>query len=214
MKKILLILCAAALLFWWLGHGTRRVTLPDQPVALGSAGSYTDSQALSVSSARPGEVLEVSTPGTEMDFYSISGNSAAELRTSMNQQHPVSGFDGNTHWNVSWQWPGYGSSDCRLQEAKLETRITVSLPRWSPPRDADPALILQWNRYLGSLALHEQGHVQRAREGFAKMQQILQSSHCDNADAQLNAVMGEMHDADLRYDADTDHGSTQGARFP
>lgn len=210
MKRIAFILLSAGLLFWMLGNRNHTVTLP--ALAPGDAVSLSTPPALQASDAR--EIVEARIPDAEMDYYSVSGSTVADLRNSLDSQHPVSGFDGNTHWHVSWNWPGYGSPDCDLQSAKLDTAITVTLPRWNPPRDASTELILQWKHYLGSLAFHEQGHVQLARQGFARMQQVLHDADCGNAEARLQGVMQIMHEADRRYDADTDHGTRQGARFP
>lgn len=201
MKKFLLLMLAATALFWRLGQQTNNVVpLP---------GTNT--------TVMPAIALAIVEPGiadADIHHYDISGDNLAALRADMNRQQPAPGFDGHTAWQVNWRWPGYASTECDLAAATLDTRITVSLPRWRPPHDADPALILHWNHYIGSLTRHEQGHVQLAREGFAKMQTILHDSTCTDADARLNTVLAEMRQADLRYDADTRHGVTQGARFP
>ena len=34
----------------------------------------------------------------------------------------------------------------------------VTLPAWSPPPDADAALVEEWKRYITALATHEIGH--------------------------------------------------------
>ncbi len=214
MKKILFLLLIAALLFWRLGQQTHTVTLPEASSATPIAGNPPPGLNAGISSSTGHETLEIRIAGVDMDYYDVSGSSAVEIRHNLNRQHVHGGFDGYTGWNVHWNWPGFGSNTCDLDSASLQTDVRVRLPRWQPPRDADPALVLKWNNYLGSLAHHEQGHVQLARQGFAKMQQILQSSSCAEADAKLNAVLGEMRQADLRYDADTGHGSTQGAKFP
>lgn len=203
MKRLFVFLLVAGLAWWLWGPRRQTVTL-EQLAALPPATSQSG----------PGHSLQVVIPDTDMDYYTVSGSSAAEIRDSLNAQHPVSGFDGHTAWHVSWTWPGYGSADCDLRSASLETQLKVSLPVWQPPAGADPALVLQWNNYAGNLAAHEQGHVQRARQGFAKMQQILHDSTCADADAKLNVVLGEMRAADAQYDADTNHGTTQGAKFP
>lgn len=202
MNRLFLLLLIIGLFFWWLKPPVHNITLDDRarPPVLNKLPANG--------------MLEITIPDAGMDYYDVSGSTVAEIRDNLNRSHRSGGFDGYTGWHVSWNWPGYGSSDCNLAAASLDTRISVRLPRWQPPQNADPALVLKWNSYLGNLAFHEQGHVQLARQGFAKMQQILQASTCDEADAKLNAVLGEMRQADLRYDAETRHGSTQGAKFP
>ncbi|HEX6591521.1 MAG TPA: DUF922 domain-containing protein [Moraxellaceae bacterium] len=203
MKRLFVFLLVAGLAWWWLGPRHRAVTL-EQLATLPPPTTQSG----------PGHSLQVIIPDADMEYYTVSGGSVAEIRDSLYAQQPVRGFDGHTAWQVSWNWPGYGRPDCDLRSARLETRVKVTLPVWQPPAQADPALVLQWNNYAGNLALHEQGHVQRARQGFAKMQQILHDSTCADADAKLNVVLGEMRAADAQYDADTKHGTTQGAKFP
>lgn len=203
MKKLFVLLLLAGAVFWYLRPPVRAITLD----------TSTMSSRPTVTS-RAQEVLEFTIPDADMEYYDVGGSTAQEIRNNLNRSHSNGGFDGHTGWNVSWSWPGYGRPDCELAAADLDTRLRVRLPRWVPPAHADPALVLHWNNYAGSLAFHEQGHVQLARQGFAKMQQILQTSTCDEADAKLNVVLGEMRQADLRYDAETRHGTTQGAKFP
>ena len=201
MKKLFVLLLLAGALYWWQKPPVQTITL--------DAGDMANLSALTA-----GGVLEIAIPGADMDYYDVGGSTASEIRNNLNRSHRNGGFAGHTGWHVSWGWPGYGSSHCDLTAARLDTRLRVRLPRWVPPTNADPDLVLHWNNYAGSLALHEQGHVQLARQGFAKMQQILQTSACDTAAAKLDAVLGEMRQADLRYDAETGHGTTQGAKFP
>lgn len=210
MKKIFLLLLAIAALFWLLSPQTHTMTLA--ATSLSTPASAIPLVNISPHSGH--DMLEVRIPDADMDYYDVSGNSAMEIRDALKHRHTHGGFDGYTSWHVSWNWPGLGQHNCDLDSAELQTSIRVRLPRWHVPRNADPALILKWNSYLGSLAHHEQGHVQLARQGFAKMQQILQRSTCDEAHAKLNVVLDEMRQADLRYDAETRHGHTQGAKFP
>ncbi|MGH8492957.1 MAG: DUF922 domain-containing protein [Moraxellaceae bacterium] len=210
MKKLFFLLLAAGALFWLLGRQPHTLTLA--PVSL-SAALAPGSSTPFITNTRQ-DILEIRIPDADMDYYDVNGGSTGEIREALNRGHAHGSFDGYTGWNVRWAWPGFGKSDCDLSAASLDTSVRVRLPRWQPPREADAALVLKWNSYLGNLARHEQGHVQLAQHGFAKMQQILQASTCDEADAKLNVVLSEMRQADLRYDAETHHGTTQGAKFP
>lgn len=217
-KKLFFLLLAVGTLFWLLGRQTHTLTLPAlPPPPSGLSAPLLMSPTTSFSAGHDQDMLEIRIPDADMAYYNVSGSSATEIRDNLNRRHARAGlhsFDGYTGWNVHWSWPGFGHDDCDLSAARLQTDLQVRLPRWQPPRQADAALVLKWNSYLGNLARHEQGHVELARQGFAKMQQILQTSTCEQANAQLNSVLAEMRQADLRYDADTRHGITQGAKFP
>lgn len=174
--------------YWWWTHHPTSV---QAPVITTTSGAIADFS------------------GAEVRYYTVEGNSAAALRESLNRRHP--GWDGYTHWNIHWD---AADGDCSQDPAESGMSITVDLPRWDPPADAAPELRQHWERYSQALTLHEAGHVQLAREGYARLQTALKQADCRSADQAANDVLQEMRAADIRYDSDTDHGATQGARFP
>lgn len=167
----------------------------------------------------PVEAISVQVSNAAMIYYEVSGTTAAELRTQLNQQSPVDSLDGlhydaRTDWYVSWTWPGYGGSDCDLSKASVSYDIKVTAPHWKPATDADQKLIEQWNRYLGNLALHEQGHVDNVVNNYSRVLDVIQSATCATADQAAQDMLNIFRSADIEYDTKTRHGETQGARFP
>lgn len=109
---------------------------------------------------------------------------------------------------------------CRLVDARIDVRITVTVPEWTPPRDAPLAVRQQWNRYDLAIRRHEEGHVRLAGETGRRMHEALvglTAADCDSL-KELGTEVGERIMAEgraeqQRYDDETDHGRTQGVRW-
>jgi predicted secreted Zn-dependent protease len=145
--------------------------------------------------------------------YDVSGSTESEIRAQLNARGP-GGYDAYTQWHVRWSWPGQGTANCRLQEAEVSYEVTVTFPRWAPTEQATPELVMKWNGYLYALALHETGHVNNVVAHFPAVVAAIKGSTCLSAEAAAQAVLQQMRQYDTQYDATTDHGRTQGARFP
>jgi predicted secreted Zn-dependent protease len=112
-------------------------------------------------------------------YYDIRGSTEEDLRQQMNWLGPV-GLDGKTHMGFC-EWEG-----------EVSLKITMTLPRWTPPENAAPNLIAKWDNFVKNLAKHENGHaiIARANAGSPNIQGL--------SDA---------------YDAETNHGANQGVSF-
>jgi predicted secreted Zn-dependent protease len=153
-----------------------------------------------------------------MVYYAVGGTTPEQIRARLNARAPASpdGFHGDafTRWSFRWHWPGSAAGRCRVSEATVTLRIDVSFPRWTHPKAASAAVATAWARYAHALARHEQGHVDYARAHYAAVARAIRGATCTTANAagqkQLNAIRRH----DVAYDAATQHGATQGARFP
>jgi len=101
-----------------------------------------------------------------------------------------------------------------LSAAVVTDDIQVILPRWNPPADASPALVARWNEYVHRLAEHEQGHVDFVVASLPRVEAAIRAATCDTAEAAAQAALVPIRQHDVDYDAATQHGATQGARFP
>jgi predicted secreted Zn-dependent protease len=160
------------------------------------------------------------------NFYVVSGTTARELRQSIHKSNPwkaLGPMDGRTDWRMEWRL-GYGpaESGCRLHRLDLTTIITLTLPRWNPPPDALPELRVKWANYLKALTLHEEGHKRNALAAAAAAEKLPEKSRtyasCRELAETINKAIEKLVAAhrqkDLDYDRETQHGQTQGARFP
>lgn len=154
----------------------------------------------------------------KMVYYAVGGATPEQVRAQIDARRPTApdGFpwDAYTRWDFHWSWPGYGSSSCSLSKAVVTLRVVVSFPRWTHPKAAPASLAAAWSRFTRALARHEQGHVDYAVARYPAVVRAIKRATCRSADAagleQLNLI--RKHDA--AYDKATQHGATQGARFP
>jgi predicted secreted Zn-dependent protease len=159
-------------------------------------------------------------------YYVIEGSTAAELRAQMDQLGPADKFgrfDAYTRWYINWSYP-YSTQDgqCTTGPVKVAVRVTLTLPQWDPPSDASQELVDKWNAYLAALQVHEDGHkeiaIQAGNEILHTLEGLPPHPTCDEleeaADAAGKSVLNRYRQQEIIYDQSTDHGATQGARFP
>jgi predicted secreted Zn-dependent protease len=163
---------------------------------------------------------QISIEHARIIYYDIAGSTADELRNSMNQLRPNDPYDGNkpvdsyTDWYISWNWPGYGTENCDLSAAEVSYRINIIMPRWIPPADASPELIVKWERYIRNLTFHEKGHVENVVNNYLTVKTAIQNASCLTAETEAQKALVALRKFDSNYDKETDHGETQGAVFP
>ena len=188
------------------------------PSAAPTSASLADQLRPADEQSTPPALPEIDIPNAVMDFYEISGATEEELVSQLNELSPT-GMDGSrwiayTRWNYYWNWPGYGSNTCSLQEAKVTYDVTVTFPHWNPPPEASPELVANWSRFITVLAEHEKVHVDNVNTSYAQVEKAIKEATCDTADAAAHDALDLIQKRDDDYDAETSHGATQGAVFP
>ncbi|MHB8059718.1 MAG: DUF922 domain-containing Zn-dependent protease [Gaiellaceae bacterium] len=177
----------------------------------------------SISHPQPGLTVETSTAR-----YTIHGRTAAALRAQMNRLGPLdklSGrrYDGYAHWNFYWNIRHrLASGKCRITRADVLIELKYTLPRWQRPAGVSTALVGHWTRYLGALRRHENGHGTLATRAGRKMAEKLRlldpRASCSGLEAAADRAgeqgVARLNKAEAAYDVRTNHGATQGARFP
>lgn len=152
-------------------------------------------------------------PGAEMLYYTVNGATERELSREIQLKGPQE-YAAYTGWEVSWTWPGYGSLLCDVSSPIVDAEVTVTFPRWDPPVNAPPELIVKWAGFSQALAVHEQGHVDNVYGSLPRIEAAIENADCLTAEAAAQAIIQEMNQFDLDYDRDTGHGRSQGAVFP
>ena len=100
-------------------------------------------------------------------------------------------------------------------QAKVTLRVVVSFPRWTHPKAAPAALAAAWARYSRALARHEQGHVDYAVARYPAVVRAIKSATCTYRERRRAGAAEADPQARRRLrQAPTQHGATQGARFP
>jgi predicted secreted Zn-dependent protease len=163
----------------------------------------------------------------QVEHYMIEGATPPDLRREMSTKGPQGKegrrFDGHTRWYVSWryQYKNIGGG-CAIASVTTKVKSTITLPQWRNESRADGTTRALWSRYLAALELHEQGHrrhgVDAAHEIDLAIAAMPSAGSCDalgtNANALGMRILQKYQQRDLDYDRDTNHGATQGARFP
>jgi len=158
-----------------------------------------------------------------IEYYTIQGNTARELRAQMKRLGPLDDAgkrnDGNTNWDIQWRFD-YDRipKGCVITNIRVTLALRVTLPRWTPGKSAPQALIETWTRYIGALRLHEMGHVDLSIAAADDVRRVLEANRrvpdCPTAEATLNAaamkLLADLRRRHARYDRETDSGGKQG----
>jgi predicted secreted Zn-dependent protease len=167
------------------------------------------------------------TVSTRAVYYRITGQTAAELRAQMNRRGPLDYFSGKRYdafanWTFSWWYHDrVRTGNCRITSAKVLVELKYTYPRWLRPRNASPTLIGSWNRYLRALHIHEQGHgtitIGIGRKLHASIRALSPRRSCQKLEAAADLLganaIERANKVEATYDARTNHGASQGARF-
>ncbi len=187
---------------------------PSAPPSDRSAMSTPSRRSLPTSAA----IGSVNIQNASVVYYDISGSSESELRAELDAKSPV-GYDGykgdaTTNWFIRWNWPGYGSRSCDLSQATVTYEIEVIFPRWTSTDDAPPELVAKWADFSRALAGHEENHADFVAANYQSVLDAIRSATCETADAAATSALEPLRQHDRDYDAATNHGETEGARFP
>jgi predicted secreted Zn-dependent protease len=160
--------------------------------------------------------------------YDVAGSTADAVRAAIDAhpsrpvdraaRRPIDAF---TRWDLRVTWSSASSgTECRATTVTPTLAATFTYPRWVPPPAPDRALVERWNAFIAALTTHEDGHRQNGidatADAVARVRALRASCSEFNAaaEAEVSAAIARGNEADRRYDATTDHGRTQGARFP
>jgi predicted secreted Zn-dependent protease len=161
---------------------------------------------------------------TSVTYYDVHGRTYAELHAEMRRLGPRSfgsSFVGETRSPMEWTWrvESRASSSCTLRDVRVKVNAEILLPRWTPPADADSSVVAEWNRFISALEKHEAGHKDiSARAGRTLKDQLRGlNGFCSQVNTQANDIARRVIETasleQRRYDADTQHGLTQGTGF-
>jgi len=160
-------------------------------------------------------------------YYDVSGTTAREVRNDLNRLGPFDRdgrqFDAVTKWYVNWRYrydrTGQG---CGIASATTEAKINIIMPRLVPDAAVPAELSRSFETYSAALLVHERGHgqfgIDAAKRIEAGLVKLPAEPNCERMGQVANEfghkVIQEMSQQDVEYDAKTNHGETQGARFP
>ncbi len=156
--------------------------------------------------------------------YPVDGRTALEIGAALAsaRRGDGRGFVGYHQWRMQWRWRYANTgSGCRISDVRIEVHSTVRIPEWRRPAGPPAELVDQWERYLAALQDHELQHerivVEGAGEIVRRLEQLREMS-CQTLGVEANRegerLVQELRERSARFDADTRHGGTAGARWP
>jgi predicted secreted Zn-dependent protease len=152
--------------------------------------------------------------------YPVKGNSYDSLVRSLAANGPK-GYHGMAAWNISYHHTVIPEGKLRrFDNVRLKIVGEILMPKWTDEATAPPALQQRWQAYYAALQQHEEGHVQHGNELAALVREKffgVTDFACNQAEAVAKAEFDRVYNnlklRDKEYDARTQHGATQGARF-
>jgi predicted secreted Zn-dependent protease len=156
----------------------------------------------------------------QVKHYEVQGNDRESLLLSLKMRGPQ-GFHGLAQWKLRYAFTSQKRAAlCQIDSVRVSVEGEILMPRWRDEARAAPALRQRWADYIVALKQHEDGHIDHGRELALSVRQgllALGPRPCDQlvvqAQREFDRLQGNAKDRDRDYDARTQHGATQGARF-
>lgn len=156
------------------------------------------------------------------NMYGFSARDGDNLGRVISDAFPVASersSHGHTRWNIRWnaRWSPDGKG-CRVTSSTVTLDMTMTLPRMDA---GTPQQRRAFDSYLPRLREHEMGHVAanraNARAADAWLRSLRIAGSCgamlEEARAGFQTFIDRNREQNREYDAETDHGRTQGARI-
>ena len=187
-----------------------------------AAGGVAEERAEAAPAPAPSNAVETII-GSET--YAVQGDTEQEILNSLRLGGPKSAgavYFGLTVTELEYQY--YKVEEigaCRIEDVTVELRVDITLPDWTPGRDADARLRSAWARFSAALTGHENHHRDLAVEGAEEVRAGLEGLRvpdCASADAEARrvaeAVRIRTETRHRDFDHQTGHGREQGAVWP
>ena len=158
--------------------------------------------------------------------YEIRGSTAKELNEQMKRLGPRKGdrvYDAYTKWKVAWTYAFVTrEGKCAISSIDVYVDFTITLPQWNHSEvDADPGLVERWEQFLAAVEAHESEHRRLGLEAAIQVEQRVSGlearTTCDGLDDAIHTaargVIDGYRETERRFDEDTRHGKTAGARL-
>ena len=126
-------------------------------------------------------------------------------------------FHGYTKWHLSWRFTWRdNNATCTINKVNTAVTASITLPNFiSPPANAKKVL----DDYLIALRQHELGHFELAKDAAERIDTAIRTlpamASCKLLESAANAlgnrILEGVQRKEKQYDADTQHGKTQGA---
>ena len=131
-------------------------------------------------------------------YFSIGGGTLDEIEAQLSKRGPQVKTTGHRHPGATrmafttrlgfTERPGA----CQIVSAAVTVKVTVILPRWKRPRNADSGVKLFWDTLSTDIRRHEESHIVIAKNHARELEQALLASgrqkDCQLARAKAKAI--------------------------
>jgi predicted secreted Zn-dependent protease len=141
-------------------------------------------------------------PDTQIEYYTVSGTTAQEIREQIRRRGPNNGGTSDAAarawYTYDWSATSAGPKSCKAT-VKISTRIRF--PRHANPASLTPAMRAEWMRFTRDLEHHEVGHVALAYRWLPKFKAALENGPCSGAERRAGKVDAELQRKQEAFDA-------------
>lgn len=161
---------------------------------------------------------------TELNYhyYTAYADENSTVREALNQATPITQnnhrYHGYTKWYVRWRYRWHEQPNGRCHITSVNTSITgdIQLPKLENANAEQQAI---FDKYINALNQHELGHYNLGKQAGEKIDQYIselpEMQSCKILEKTANdfgyQTLDEYRAIEKQYDADTQHGKTQGA---
>ena len=163
------------------------------------------------------------------ELYQIRGWNQSDLRKAMNAKGPIDAntgkrFDARTDWKLGWKYKYDKNSknQFKLSSHSIQITATIHFPEWDNMKTGNPQTRRLWLVYIHNLKRHEMGHVELAQRAGKVLSDRLSQLGTFNSRLEIEEAIKKKAEEVTRihqalhedYDRRTNHGKSEGARFP
>jgi predicted secreted Zn-dependent protease len=148
-------------------------------------------------------------PDVTVTTYDVRGRTRLQIARSIEASGPrLAWLDGAaaavTQTEASFNFDlRESSSGCRIvtgNRPAIELDYSVVLPKWDPPANAPNATVEWWNDEFRDIAVHERTHVEIYRDGLDELNEVVESSTCENLEARLERAWAPINREQCEFD--------------
>lgn len=158
-------------------------------------------------------------------YYDIYGSTLNEIRAqlmSCGPKYEGESFAGMTTHYINWNYLMRfdASGTCHVENAAVGVNVKIYYPKWDAPEISSQETRGIWDNMISNLRTHEEGHRQIDYDGGEKLYNTISpvsASSCNEVESivkdKTSSIVDEISQNNQNYDAQTNHGDTQGAHF-
>lgn len=135
----------------------------------------------------------------DINYYTISGKTAADLDRSLSRSGPLLQSTGKRHpgasrirFDAKARYGTTANGSCKVHNVYVNIYAKVSLPRWKQRRQAPLDLALIWDTLSSDIKRHEESHLVIARRHASELEQRIRAlpsrSNCTALRADIDKV--------------------------